>query len=352
MNPVVDVPPRSAVVGLSPGTAIVFGEVPEGLSLIPFRLVPTDDLAEIVQAVDATSPVLRVGGKRFSEFTRPTGIVRLSSKTLDSWRGLITPPPCGDFLVWPWQDGSHTSQVRWLPAPENAPSVVLARLNLAAPMLAIQTRLHAVLGFSQEDTLLVDNALRDVRQREWADLWGLGPTVINTLHKALGAGDASAEVIDSYLMVNVVDHRQARDQLKLRVETLADKWDEVGPLPELMRLIEATGEAALLDLHSLLIAHKWWFVHHALRAARARISAREDPLDPVTLRDITSEMLDSHEETLKTVGRVLGSINFASANWHIRNADQPGYAGPKFERPPWDATRRQIDVATRKLADA
>ena len=171
MTPTTEMLPESIVVELSPGTAVVFGRVPDGLDLIPFRLVPVEDRAELAAAVKATSPVLDFGERVTDEFVQPKGLVQLDPETLDAWRPLLQPSRSGDYFDKTWHAGTKRSQIRWLPAPRNTPSVVLARLDLAAPMLSILTRLDAVLRFSRDDVALVDSALRAARPQEWTQLW-------------------------------------------------------------------------------------------------------------------------------------------------------------------------------------
>ncbi len=354
MNLSTDVHPDSAIVELSPGTAVVFGSVPDGLDLIPFRLLQPEDHLAIVDAIAATSPILNVDGRLPSQFTQPKGLVLLDSDTLDAWRSRITPPPSfGDYFLTTWHVGHLRNQIRWLPSPRNAPSVVLARLDVVVPLLRIQTRLHSVLGLSRDNVRLADQALADARHDEWAELWGDQPTATKVaLYEALGAGDMTEGLIESHPMDGVENYRAVRDRFKRQLQVLADAWDEQGPLPDLVRIIEANGEEALLDLYGFLIAHKWWFLHQALGAVRARLAARQDPHELVLLQDITNEMLDSHDEMLRVAGRVLSTINFSRDNWHLRRADQPAYAGLSMERPAWDMMRQQLDAATRKLADA
>lgn len=352
MNFSSEVLPESVVVELSPGTAIVFGRVPDGLDLIPFRLFPAEDQAALVDAVTATSPVLHVNGQLADEFTQPKGLARLGPKTLDAWRDRITPAPSGDYFNKTWHAGTQMVQIRWLPAPANAPSVVLARLDLAAPMLKIQTSLDAVLGFSRDDVPLADRALEASRHDEWAQLWGRAQAVTDALNEAIASGDVTPQLLDRYLTDSVMSSGQLRDRFKRRVEALADEWDEQAPLPGLVRFIEAKGEEALLDLHSLLIAHKSRFGYLALRAARARLGADRNPRDLAWLHRITNDMLDEHEELRRLVGRTFSTLDFSTDNWHLRTADETGYPGPSLERPEWDVMRQELRAAARKLADA
>ncbi|MBT2536282.1 hypothetical protein [Arthrobacter sp. ISL-69] len=132
-------PIESALVEVSPGTALVFGQVPEGLDLIPFSLVSPDDRAAIVDAVAATSAVLNVGGQLASGLARAQGLVRLAPETLRAMQVGATPLQSGGYNIGVlYQNGRFAAQVRWLPAAGASAAGVLASLGPAVAMIAIQ----------------------------------------------------------------------------------------------------------------------------------------------------------------------------------------------------------------------
>lgn len=351
MTHATEVLPESIVVELSPGTAVVFGRVPNGVDLIPFRLVPPEDRAELVAAINATSSVLDLGENAPDGFAQPKGLVQLDPKTLDAWRPLIRPSRSGDYFDKTWHAGTKRSQIRWLPAPQNTPSVVLARLNLAAPMLSIQTRLDAALRFSRADVALADSALKAARPDEWAQLWTQAQTVTDAVNQASTSDDLTPGPLDRGLTNGPTSAGQTRDQFKRRLQALAGQWDEQWPPPELVRFIDANAEEALLGLHSFLIAHNSQIGHLALRSSRARLGADRNPRDRAWLDRLTTDILDAHTEMLEVVRRVLSTVNFSRDNWHLRKLGQPDYARPSSEQPEWDRMRYELHVATRKLAD-
>lgn len=350
MTPTNEMLPESVVVELSPGTAAVFGRVPDGVDLVPFRLVPIEDRAELVAAVNATSPVLDVEHVT-DEFAQPKGLVQLNPETLDAWRPLIRPSRSGDYFEKTWHAGTERSQIRWLPAPQSTPSVVLARLDLAAPMLSIQTRLDAVLTFSRDDVALVDSALESARPEEWAQLWNHAHAVTDALNNASTSDDVTPELLVRSLTDSPASSGQMRGQFKRRLEALADEWDARWPPPELVRFIEANAEEALLDLHSLLIAHRSRVGYLAIRAGRARLGADRDPRDRAWLRRLTSDILEAHTEMLQVAGRVLSTVDFSRVNWHLRKVGEPDDADTRPDRPEWNPLFRQLDASVRKLAN-
>lgn len=343
--------PESIVVELSPGTAVVFGRVPDGLDLIPFRLLPLEDRAELVVAISATSPVLDVGEHVTDEFVQPKGLVQLNQETLDAWRPLIRPSPSSDYFDKTWHAGTERSQIRWLPAPQNTPSVVLARLDLAAPMLRIQTRLDAVLRFPIDDVALADSALQAARPREWAELWNQAQAVTDALNEAAAGGDPTPEVLDKALKNSPTSSGEMRDRYRQRLAALADEWDEKWP-PELVRFVDANAEEALLDLYGFLIAHKSQFEYRTLRAARSRLDVDRKRTGRAWLDRVTDDMLEAHTEMIGVAGKVLSTVDFSRVNWHLRKLGEPGHTGPTLDRPEWGRLAQQLGVATRTLRDS
>lgn len=343
--------PESIVVELSPGTAVVFGRVPDGLDLISFRLVPPEDRAELVAAVNATSPILDVGEHVTDEFAQPKGLVQLDPKLLNAWRPLVQPSRSGDYFDKTWHAGTKRSQIRWLPAPRNTSSVVLARLDLAAPMLSIQTRLDAVLRFSRDDVALADSALEAARPDEWAQLWSQARAVADALNQASPSDDVTPGLLDRCLTESPASSGQMRDWFRRRLEAVADEWDEHWPQPELVRFVDANAEEAFLDLHSLLIAHRSRLGYLALRASRARLNAAHNARDRAWLRRLTGDILDTHTETLDVMRRILGTTGFSRVNRHLRNHGEPDHAGASLGWPEWNLMWHQLDNAYSKLAN-
>ena len=351
MNLSTEVLPESIVVELSPRTAVVFGRVPDGLDLIPFRLIPPKDLGELVAAVNATCSVLDVSERITDGFAEPKGLVQLDPRTLDSWRPLIQPSRSGDYFDKSWHAGTKRSQIRWLPAPQNAPSVVLARLDLAAPMLSIQTRLDAVLKFSRDDVAVADSALEAARPGEWAQLWSQAQDVASALNEVGTGDDVTSVRLDRHLTDSPASSGQMREQFKRRLNAVADEWDDRWPAPELVRFVNANAEEAFLDLHSFLIAHCSRLGYLALRAGRARLGADRDPRDRAWLRRLTSDILKAHTELLDIMRRILSTTDFSRINWHLRKFGEPDYTGPNSDRPEWDLLFRQLEASFRKLAN-
>ena len=78
---------------------------------------------------------------------------------------------------------------------------------------------------------------------------------------------------------------------------------------ERRQYIEKNGEAILLDLHSLVLAHKAWFEYQALRAGRARLSAGADPSEEKLLERSSTTPETEYDQVVEEMTTVLDTLN-------------------------------------------
>lgn len=302
----------TALVEVVPGTAVLFGETPEGLDLIPFRLVSPADQAAIGTAIAATSAVLNVGGQVATQLARAQGLVQLAPQTLRALEAGARPIQSGSYNigVLAAKDSSEfAAHVRWLPAGEGAQVAgVLASVGPAVAMIAIQVQLNEISGLIRENLALTETVLKAVRHEQWAELTGLETAITKALDEANAVGHVTAliwENISGY----EADLRKQRDLFRRHVETHAVALAKRDDHTERRQYIEKNGEAVLLDLHSLLMAHKAWFEYQALRAGRARLSADDDPNEAKLLQAIVDNARGEYDEVVDEMSTVLEPLN-------------------------------------------
>lgn len=300
----------SALVEVSPGTALVFGEVPAGFDVIPFSLLSSDDRAAIVDAVAATSSILNVGGQLANGLAQAQGLVRLAPETLRAMQAGATPVQSGGYNigVLAAQNGKFAAQVRWLPATGAGAAGVLASMGPAIALLAIQIQLHELSGLVRQNLALTETVLKTVRHEQWAELTGLEQSVTKALEEAESVGHVTQGVWE-----NVSGYeaglRKQRDLFRRNVEVHSAELGRRKGHQERRQYIEKNSEAILLDLHSLLLAHKAWFEYQALRAGRARLSAAEDPREEKLLQAIIDNAKSEYTEIVKQMTTVLDTLN-------------------------------------------
>ncbi|WP_113718098.1 hypothetical protein [Arthrobacter dokdonensis] len=303
-------PSESALVEVSPGTALVFGQVPEGLDLIPFSLVSPDDQAAIVDAVAATSGILNVGGQVANGLAQAHGLVRLAPETLKALQAGAAPIQSGGYNigVLAAQNGKFTAQVRWLPATGANAVGVVASLGPAVAMMAIQIQLNEISGLVKQNLALTETVLKTVRREQWAELSGLEEAVTEAVNSANIAGGVIPGVWEN-IAGKEADLRKQRNLFKGHVRDHTVELAQRKGHQERRQYIEKNGEAILLDLYSLLLAHKSWFEYQALRAGRARLRADEDPREEKLLQTIIDNARGEYDRTLNQMSTLLDTLN-------------------------------------------
>lgn len=301
-------PDETALVQISPEMALVFGEVPDGTDLVPFSLISHDEQSALVDAVAATSSVLHVGGQIAEGLTRTRGLVRLAPETLEAMRAGATPLQSAGYNLGALRDGSQiTAQVRWLPATDVTTVGMAASLGPAFTMVAIQAQLKQVSDLAEQNLQLTETVLRSVRQEEWSELSGLDQAVSGAFDEARAVGQ-----VTPLLWANIEGHdaalRKQRDLFRGHLQTHARELTARDGHRERRDYLEKHGEAVLLDLHSLLIAHKTWFEYQALRAGRVKLDAAESPQDQKLLETIVDKARREYDDTVTQMRAVLDTF--------------------------------------------
>jgi hypothetical protein len=301
---------ESALVEVLPGTALVFGKTPEGLDLLPFRLISPADQVAIAAAVSKATSIFNVGAQLAAGLAQTQGLVRLAPQTLAAMEAGATPIQSGGYNigVLAGQSGRFAAQVLWLPAESAQAVEVAASIGPALALLAIQAQLNEIAGLVRENIALTETVLKTVRHEQWAELSGLEQAVTKALAEATAVGEVSPLLWENIAGYEAPIQKQ-RDLFRRNVEAhLAELTKQPG-YHERRQYVERNGEAVLLDLHSMLLAHKSWFEYQALRAGRARISADDDPRDAKLLDAIVEGMRDEHERALDQLTTLLDTIN-------------------------------------------
>lgn len=300
----------SALVEVGPGTALVFGDLPEGFDVIPFSLISSDDRAAIVDAVAGTSSILNVGGQLANGLAQAQGLVRLAPETLQAMQAGLTPVQSGGYNigVLAAQNGKFAAQVRWLPATGAGAAGVLASMGPAVAMIAIQIQLSEISKLVRQNLALTETVLKTVRHEQWAELTGLEQAVGKALAEAESVGHVTKGVWENVAGYEAALRKQ-RDLFRRHVESHSAELAKRKGHQERRQYIEKNGEAILLDLHSLLLAHKAWFEYQALRAGRARVDAIEDPREEKLLATIVENARSEYDGIVEQMSKVLDTLN-------------------------------------------
>lgn len=144
--------PESVIVEVSPGTALVYGEAPEGFELMPFRLVTTGDQAAIASALATASAAFNLGGQAANALLQvQPGLYRMAAESVAKMHstGATLMQSGGQSLGTIVQHGQVVGQARFIPAGGLQAAGVLAAVGPAMAMIAIQVQLNELRGSSR-----------------------------------------------------------------------------------------------------------------------------------------------------------------------------------------------------------
>lgn len=299
---------ETALVEIAPGTALVFGRVPEGLDIVPFRLISGDDVATIRAAVVGSSSILNAGGQVVSALAQAQGLVRLAPETLRALQAGAAPIQSGGYNIGVLaRGGKFAAQVRWLPATGATAAGLVAALGPAMAMMAIQVQLNELSGLVKDNISLTTKVLETVRAEQWAELTGLERAIGKAIGEAERVGQATEHVWDNVRGHEAELEKQRelfRRKVDVHVRELARHKDHVGR----RRYLEQNSEAILADAHGLLVAHSAWFRYQALRASHVRLSAESNEHDATLLGIITQDAQAEYETVVAVLATLLDAL--------------------------------------------
>lgn len=302
--------PESVIVEVAPGTALVYGNAPEGFDLVPFRLVTAEDQALIGSALANAGSTLNLGGQVANSLLQAQpGLYRLATESVAKMNatGASLMQSGGQSLGTMVSNGQIVGQARLIPVAGLQAAGVLAAVGPAIAMIAIQVQLNELQGLMTQNLELTEGVLKTLRHEQWAELTGLEKAVTKALGEASEVGEVTP-LIWQNIHGSEKDLQKHRDLYRLNVWNHAEQLAKHKGHVERRRYIEKNGEALLLDLHSLVFAHKAWFEYQALRAGRARLEAATNPSEAKLLDKITSDARAEYEAVGEQMADVLETL--------------------------------------------
>lgn len=302
--------PESLIVEVAPGAALVYGKVPEGFDLVPFRLFTAEDQALIGSALAKASSALNLGGQVANSLLRAQpGLYQLSAQTVAKMQetgAKLVAAKDGTGFLGSMATGAgqpFAANARFVPVAGLQAAGVIAAVGPAIAMIAIQVQLNELQGLMTQNLALTESVLKTLRHQQWAELTGLEKAMTKALDEANDVGEVTS-LIWQNIHGSEKDLQKQRDLYRINVRSHADQLAKHKGHVERRQYIDKNGEALLLDLHSLVLAHKAWFEYQALRAGRARVDAVTNPSEAKLLDKITSDARAEHD----AVGSQMGSV--------------------------------------------
>lgn len=346
-----EVAPSTTLVEVTPGVAMVFGDVPEGLELISLDLVPSFDRTQLTAALGSLGNAGTIVGNVAEAAASLQGVFRVNDATMSLLQsGGQMAVKDGAHLGAIFQNGKLVAQARFIPATMSA-AAVAAAIGPAVAMVALQMQLGEIAGLVRTNIALTTQTLKSIRFEQWAELEGLAEAV----DEAIAEARALDTVTDSVWEPIAASGPMIRKEVKLYRRNVAGHIQELAKLDGRARreYLESNAEAIVFDTHALLGSLKTRAEYQAIRAALARARSADDESAAQLFDRIAAKMPGEIDESLREV-RILT----ASLVRELRIiAELPGRATAPLTRKRRDAkasqlTCEQLLAAIEPLANA
>lgn len=264
----------TTLVEVTPGIAVVFGEVPEGLELFDLDLLPSFDRAQLNTALGTIGNIGTVAGKVAEAISSAQGLYRVNDATLSLLQsGGKMDAKDGAKLGAIFKNGELVAQARFIPASMTA-ATAIAAIGPAVAMLALQMQLGEISGLVRTNIALTTQTLKTIRNEQRSELEAL----VEAVDQAIGHARSIEAVPDSVWDSIAASYPSLLKQMKLYRKNVADYVQELGKLNGRPRrqFLESNAEAMMFDTYSLLISLKAYAEYQAIKAVRARTRGADD----------------------------------------------------------------------------
>lgn len=289
----------TTLVEVTPGVAVVFGDVPEGLDLVSLDLVPSFDRAKLSTALGSLGNTGTIAGNLGEAISSAQGLFRVDSATLKLLNeGGQMAVKDGAKLGAIFKDGKLVAQARFLPASMTAASA-LAAIGPAVAMIALQMQLGEISRLAQSNIALTTQTLRVIRNEQWAELEGLTESV----HTAIQEARDLDAITDSVWEPVASSGRDINKHLKLYQKNVSAHIKELGRLTGRQRreYLETNAEAIVFDTYALLNSLNADAEYQVLRAGLARSRSAGDENEARLFELITDTAPKKIEESLTAI---------------------------------------------------
>lgn len=298
--------PSTTLVEVIPGIAVVFGDVPEGLELVDFGVIPDFDRVQLSTVLGSIGNAGTVAGNLANAVTSAQGLYRVNDATLTLLKsGGELAAKDGAKLGAIFKNGELVAQARFIPASITAAQTVAA-IGPAVAMIALQMQLSEISGLIQTNIALTTQTLKAIRHDQWAELNGLVKSIDRVLDQASKVGGLTKSLWES-----VAGNEASLDkQLDLYKRNVNDHVKQLDRLKGSTRrqYLEVNAEAILFDSYALLHSLKALTGYQEIRAARARAEGEHDKLEAQLVGVITEDARSEFDAAIKGSAELVESL--------------------------------------------
>ncbi|QXT62879.1 hypothetical protein [Tessaracoccus palaemonis] len=266
--------PSTTLVEVTPGVAVLFGEVPDGVERIGLDLIPSFDRVQLSTALGSLGNTGTIVGNVAEAASSAQGLFRVNDATLSLLKsGGEMAGKDGAKLGAIFKNGKVVGQARFIPASMTA-AAAIAAIGPAVAMIGLQMQLGEISGLVRTNIALTTQTLQAIRSDQWAELRALVKTVDGAFQEARELGSVNESVWE------LVSHEASAitQKWELYRENVGGHVRELGKLDGRARrqYLESNAQAIMFDTHALLNSLKMYAQYQALRAVRARIRSAND----------------------------------------------------------------------------
>lgn len=340
----------TTLVEVTPGVAIVFGEVPEGLELVDLDLVPSVDRALLSTSLGWLGNAGTIAGNVAEAVSSAQGLYRVNEATLSILKsGGELAMKDGAKLGAILKNGELVAQARFIPASMTA-ATAIAAIGPAIAMIALQMQLGEISALVRTNIALTTQTLKAIRNEQWSELEGLTESVDEALEEVRELGAITDTMWEPVASSGPI----IRKQVKLYRKNVAGHVQELGKLDGTARrqYLEANAEAIIFDTQGLLVSLKTHAEYQMLRATLARARSSNDENEAQLFDRITENTPPEIEESLRDIAELTESL--------VRElriiSELPGRSTLPFTKKRWAAgksklTSSQLLKAIEPMAD-
>ncbi len=302
----INLAPPTTLVEVTPGVAVLFGEVPDGVELIDPDLIPSFDWAQLSTALGSLGNAGTIVGNVAEAASSAEGLFRVNDATLSLLKsGGEMAGKDGAKLGAIFKNGKVVGQARFIPASMTA-TAAIAAIGPAVAMIALQMQLGEISSLVRTSIALTTQTLQAIRSDQWAELRALVKTVDGAFQEARELGSVNESVWE------LVSHEASAvtHKWELYRENVGGHVRELGKLGGRARrhYLESNAQAIIFDTHALLNSLMTYAQYQALRAARARIRSANDATEGQLFNRITTSTPTEIEASLDEIRLLTESL--------------------------------------------
>lgn len=280
--------PATTLVEISPGIAVVYGEVPEGMELHSLDLIPSFDRTALNSAIGAFGSVGSVVGNLSEAAAAAQGLFRASSETMALLNsGAQMAVKDGAKIGAIFKNGQIVAQARFVPVTMSA-ATAIATIGPAVAMIALQMQLGEISGLVKANIAVTTQTMKAIRNEQWAELDALTETISDSVDHVR---DIKA-VPDSLWEAIAPSYSDLKKQMNLYQRNVSGHIREVGVLMgrERRQYLETNAEAVVFDAYALLTSLKAYAEYQSVKAMRARIRGQNDEAEAQLFERLTRDV--------------------------------------------------------------